>query len=266
MSSHGTLALFLVLWPVPTSSEGEDSATQRVKNLTILILVVCLMNMWFLYLTYGNTRFLGWITTRLVNWYMDTKKKGIFLRVGSLSPSLLAGKVAFKDVVFADRDVVIKIYDGFVMFRYWSMHYKTSENKHHPSRLLVQLNGLKYHVYNHTAAYDWLRDYLKQDSGFPSQSVPLEPQPLPAWMRFMPYIRIRINTGGFFVQNHSLPATLSIVCKRANLHYAYLTGDGHVQSVLSTQTPTGEAVSKIVHCKRDVYTWFVTGKVSNVKV
>jgi hypothetical protein len=47
--------------------------------------------------------------------------------IGSFSVSLLAGKIMFRNVLYATGNYVVKINDGWIIFSYWRLVPKKAE-------------------------------------------------------------------------------------------------------------------------------------------
>uniref|UniRef100_A0A915Q3A2 Bridge-like lipid transfer protein family member 1 N-terminal domain-containing protein n=1 Tax=Setaria digitata TaxID=48799 RepID=A0A915Q3A2_9BILA len=85
------------------------------------------------------------------------------LKLGSLSISLLAGKIMFRQFTIICEDYTIYCNDGYIIFSYWR-HIKLADlyTRDLKGRLRVALSGLHIHVYNHLKAYR----KLKKDAKF----------------------------------------------------------------------------------------------------
>lgn len=82
--------------------------------LTFLFSLVCGF-VWVLYITFYSSRIIALVVTKVVNRFI---KEG-YLNVGSISLSVLSGKVMFRDVSYVTEDCSIRIQDGWVIFRWW---------------------------------------------------------------------------------------------------------------------------------------------------
>ncbi|GMT01467.1 hypothetical protein PENTCL1PPCAC_23641, partial [Pristionchus entomophagus] len=67
--------------------------------------------------------------------------------------SPLAGKIAFRGVVYACDDYSIRLNDGFILLAYWKFMPNTRAAKCCTSRLSVHINGLQLYVYNQLSRY-----------------------------------------------------------------------------------------------------------------
>lgn len=71
--------------------------------------------LWVLYITFYSSRIIGLVVTKVVNRFI---KEG-HIKIGSISVSILSGKVMFRDVAYVTEDCSLRIQDGWVIFRWW---------------------------------------------------------------------------------------------------------------------------------------------------
>lgn len=111
-------------------------------NFAILLVSLITAMIWVLYITYYNSRVIGYIITRLITKFYV--RKG-FLKIGSYTFMIrlcfsfffivcviiwscfsgsfticaLSGKIMFRDIVYITHDYSIRIQDGWIIFRWW---------------------------------------------------------------------------------------------------------------------------------------------------
>ncbi|GFU08726.1 uncharacterized protein KIAA1109 [Trichonephila clavipes] len=85
------------------------------SNLAWLLCALCMAMSWVIYITYYNSRVIGYILTRVLNHFI---KQG-YVKVGSLSVSVLSGKIMFRDVAYITEDCTWRAQDGWIIFRWW---------------------------------------------------------------------------------------------------------------------------------------------------
>lgn len=71
---------------------------------------------WVTYITYYNSRLVGFIITKIVNRFLI--KEGYF-KLGSFTLNALSGKIMFRDFVYITHDFTIRVQDGYLIFRWW---------------------------------------------------------------------------------------------------------------------------------------------------
>uniref|UniRef100_A0A1I7XZZ8 FSA_C domain-containing protein n=1 Tax=Steinernema glaseri TaxID=37863 RepID=A0A1I7XZZ8_9BILA len=117
----------------------------------------CLLFMfWIVFISFYFSRLLAVIIGSLVSRYMRWSGWKCRVRIGSLSVSILAGKIMFRQVVVISDDLTVKCNDGWIIFSYWRpVGPKKSDDEQDmkSSRLHISLNGLKIHVYNRLEIY-----------------------------------------------------------------------------------------------------------------
>uniref|UniRef100_A0A8C7REV6 KIAA1109 n=1 Tax=Oncorhynchus mykiss TaxID=8022 RepID=A0A8C7REV6_ONCMY len=204
---------------------------------------------WIIYLTYYNSRNIGLILTLIIN---RLCKNG-YIHIGSFSFSVLSGKVMFRDVYFINKDMSIRIQDGFFIFRWWKM-YNPKQKQHDPkaeTRLYVTVNGFEFHVYNRTDLYarleetfgldrtlippkkDEEREREEQEKILDSVNIKGEtPDPSSSWRSLIPVIKVNISTGRLAFGNHHLPQTICVNFEDAFLTYATKPPSSHLDQYM----------------------------------
>ncbi|XP_017281648.1 transmembrane protein KIAA1109 homolog isoform X3 [Kryptolebias marmoratus] len=241
--------------------EHLDSILNKHNSNFIWLLVATILSCgWIIYLTYYNSRNIGFILTRIIN---RLYKDG-YIHIGSFSFSVLSGKVMFREVYFINQDMSIRIQDGFLIFRWWKM-YNPKQKQHDPkaeTRLYVTVNGFEFHVYNRTDLYARLQETFgleptlltpkDEEKGQEDRNETLEnvniqaesPDPTSSWRSLIPVIKVNISTGRLAFGNHHLPQTLCVNFEDAFLTYA-------------TKPPS---------CHLDQFMHIVKGSLENVRV
>ena len=80
------------------------------------------------------------------------------MQIGSLSWSVLPGKIMFRNVAYMTNDYTVRVQDGYLIFRWWRKYVLKDgtaageDLSHSDTRMSVQLNGFEFHVYNRTKA------------------------------------------------------------------------------------------------------------------
>ena len=80
----------------------------------------------------------------------------IHMKVGSLSFSVMAGKVMFRDFALLTPDYSVRAQDGYLIFRWWRSYVPkdvSEDLSNSDTRLSVQLNGFELHTYNRSYVY-----------------------------------------------------------------------------------------------------------------
>lgn len=240
--------------------------------------------LWILYITFYNSRVIGYFLTKLVN---RLYVKNAFFKIGSLTLNPLAGKIMFRDIVYVCFDYTLRIEDGYIIFRWWRSYVPkdvSEDLSHSDTRLSVMLNGLELHVYNRSELYAKLektfglkpsilvptenltpeelikfREHVmnlenqqRQQQQQEAESTPVKkekkrrPEAMTAttWRDLIPVIKIDISSGRFVFGNRLTPTSLSICVEEAHCVYS-----------------TRPAVSKLDH-----FMHFVKAKIDNPKV
>ncbi|KAF7315604.1 hypothetical protein MIND_00075800 [Mycena indigotica] len=128
------------------------------------IVVVLVLLLHFFYLNRILAFALGFAFRVL---YWNQSPFSIWLEIGSIHFSLLAGRILFKDFAYHSSNQTIRIVKGQIEWRYW-IRRPASENDIAPARVLddakhgrspscrvqISLQGVEWFLYNRTAAYD----------------------------------------------------------------------------------------------------------------
>ncbi len=136
-------AVVLFLSSFACAQDTQSGLTRA--GLSILLIFVCaLFVLWALFLTFYNTRFLGWLGSLLLRWYLRTKEKRIYLDFGSLSFNIFAAKLSFREVRsvhFVGCNSLLLMLSLSVVFRYISSlissHYTHVGTSQKTMRLLL---------------------------------------------------------------------------------------------------------------------------------
>ncbi|XP_034943286.1 transmembrane protein KIAA1109 homolog isoform X1 [Chelonus insularis] len=123
---------------------------------------------WIIYITYYNSRVIGYIITRLLNRFVV---RDGYVKVGSFTLCALSGKIMFRDIVYITTDYSVRVQDGWVIFRWWRSYVPkdvSEDLSHSDTRLSVLLNGFELHVYNRCQLYA----RLEKTFGLSSQMFP----------------------------------------------------------------------------------------------
>lgn len=116
-----------------------DDVVEKLMDsdlLTFFFSLFCTI-VWVVYITFYSSRITGLLVTKVVNrffkdgyvkigeilglresWNMFCKTIIIFI-AGSLSFSVLSGKIMFRDVSYISEDASYRVQDGWVIFRWW---------------------------------------------------------------------------------------------------------------------------------------------------
>ncbi|XP_063974640.1 bridge-like lipid transfer protein family member 1 isoform X5 [Diachasmimorpha longicaudata] len=216
---------------------------------------------WLIYITYYNSRVIGFILTRLLNRFII---RDGYVKVGAFTLSALSGKIMFRDIVYITTDYSLRIQDGWLIFRWWRSYVPkdvSEDLSHSDTRLSVLLNGFELHVYNRCELYA----HLEETFGLSPQMFPDEDnhnvnninekdsesinntandfrQQINAmdvsrhvenirkqeahviartWRDLIPVIKLDVCTGRLVFGNRLVPTTLSLTVEEA--HFVYST-------------------------------------------
>ncbi|KAM9433242.1 bridge-like lipid transfer protein family member 1 isoform 4-T4 [Salvelinus alpinus] len=233
----------------PSFGDLDEFLTKHDSNFVWLLVATILSCGWIIYLTYYNSRNIGLILTLIIN---RLCKNG-YIHIGSFSFSVLSGKVMFRDVYFINKDMSIRIQDGFFIFRWWKM-YNPKQKQHDPkaeTRLYVTVNGFEFHVYNRTDLYarleetfgldptlippkkDEEREREEREKSLDSVNIKGEtPDPSSSWRSLIPVIKVNISTGRLAFGNHHLPQTICVNFEDAFLTYATKPPSSHLDQYM----------------------------------
>ncbi|KAI5636032.1 hypothetical protein NE865_11233 [Phthorimaea operculella] len=127
-----------------TSLDLADITMDR--NFFLLVAALCSAVAWVVYMTYYNSRLLGFLLTRLINkfYFQDDNFK-----IGSITLNALSGKIMFRDIVYITYDYTLRIQDGYLIFRWWRSYIPkdvSEDLSHSDTRLSIVLNGFELHA------------------------------------------------------------------------------------------------------------------------
>lgn len=222
-----------------------------------LLLSLVLGIVWLTYLTYYNGRVFGFILTKLLNKFYT--RYDYYLHFGSFTFSILTGKIMFREFIYADHNVTVRVADGWVQFRYW-IPYKPipfltttknnlSSNQRTPTsktvgdgRLSLFLNGLEIHFYNWISRYEQIDrlfdlklffgeafrkrhstsdvDEARSFKNRPSTLTKQNSDQQWHWRDLTPSINVNITSGKIAFGNRFVPSTMVFSFENAAAVYA----------------------------------------------
>ncbi|XP_075992780.1 bridge-like lipid transfer protein family member 1 [Anticarsia gemmatalis] len=204
------------------------------RNFALLLVSLISAILWIVYITYYNSRVLGYILTRLINkfYFQDDNFK-----IGSFTLNALSGKIMFRDIVYINYDYTLRIQDGYLIFRWWRSYVPkdvSEDLSHSDTRLSIMLNGFELHFYNRCDLYNELEKIFGLDPVIKQQNdddctdrdkamndanekrrraqdtVRSEAAMARTWRDLIPVIKIDICSGRVVFGNRLVPTTLSI--------------------------------------------------------
>ncbi|XP_049857041.1 transmembrane protein KIAA1109 homolog isoform X4 [Schistocerca gregaria] len=219
------------------------------KNFFWLLCSLLSSVVWVVYITYYNSRVIGYFITRLLNRFITDG----YMHVGSFTCNALAGKIMFRDIVYITHDYTVRVQDGWLIFRWWRSYVPkdvSEDLSHSDTRLSVMLNGFELHVYNRTSLYANLEKIFGLESqifqrnetngsdtvdiavggsadetGAPGDNnsrLPHQTAGLSnSWRDLIPVIKVDVTCGRVVFGNRLVPTTLSINVEEA--HFVYST-------------------------------------------
>ncbi|CAN8032239.1 unnamed protein product, partial [Ixodes persulcatus] len=203
------------------------------SNFAWLLCALLAATAWVIYVTFYNARVLGFLLTK---WnphiILDLTISACLTNrstQGSVSLSVLSGKLMFRDAAYVTPDFTVRAQDGWLVFRWWIPYVK----KEFPrtctdaeARVLLLLNGLELHVYNRSQLYSRLeRLFGLEPSVLPPDSPKAPPAPVPSaeeerpWRDLVPVLKVEVSTGRLVFGNRLLPTTMSIRFEDAHATY-----------------------------------------------
>ncbi|CAL8082184.1 unnamed protein product [Calicophoron daubneyi] len=123
--------------------------------LSVLSLIALIA--WSIYLLFYNSRVLGLVVSIVLRRFI---KKG-FIRFGSISLSVLAGKLMVRDFAYMNDDYSVKCCYAIIVFNYWTRFHPLKKASEQRRCLYLYLYGLDLHLYNRTAVYERLQKLFK---------------------------------------------------------------------------------------------------------
>uniref|UniRef100_A0A7E4VU99 FSA_C domain-containing protein n=1 Tax=Panagrellus redivivus TaxID=6233 RepID=A0A7E4VU99_PANRE len=210
--------------------EGEEPTI----NFWLLLaaLVVCIA--YIVFAIFYFSRVCGFVASLVLSSYFKLK-----VRIGSLSISVLSGKLMFRNVSYTDSDISVHINDGWIILSYWIF---VPKERHLPkvmdrSRFHVSINGLRVHLYNRLGIYKNLfrstdvRQAAARVLG--EADVPVAPKPskivenketlFEKLWRFTGAIKVDVSSGRLIAGNHTMPTAFA--CVFENMHSRVMLTD-----------------------------------------
>jgi len=260
-----------------TNTDVENSNPLDLsKNPRLLLVLFASLSgcVWLLYITFCNSRVIGFIVTKIVNKFV-IKDGDAYFKLGSFSISLLNGKLMFRDAKYITKDYAIRVVDGYAIFAWWLRYVSNgtrnfqespgdqrdfNDNESTMNRLTFHLNGFEAHLYNRSDIYDQLHEIFKnerfgdarksnagvsanEDTSKESNESGRESHQY-SWIDLIPTIKVFINSGKVALGNKLVETTFWIHCNNATALYS-----------------TSAATSVV-----DEYTHVIKGKCEDVRV
>ncbi|CAO4360577.1 unnamed protein product [Caenorhabditis nigoni] len=164
--------------------------------------------------------------TFVIDKYLRLSKNGIHFRIGGISISgLHAGKIMFRNVIYDNGDMTIKVSDGHLVFKYWrpveQRHLNLSTKR--ASRLHLSFNGLHVNIYNNLTKYteiarirrfDWFFESTNMNDAKRPQNKPpdtFSSPPSSVWenmWNLLGVVHVEVSAGCILVGNKFLPYAL----------------------------------------------------------
>ncbi|KAG2364907.1 hypothetical protein BDR07DRAFT_1557955 [Suillus spraguei] len=135
----------------------------------LLVSCICVLIAAVFYTFYWNRIISGFISLLLRVKYWRQGGSSIWVHIGSIHFSILAGRILLKDVNYHSSNMTIKFVTAQISWRYWLRVPATEDDLNHahvggeefnhtspfPScRIKVSIQGFEWLLYNKTAAYD----------------------------------------------------------------------------------------------------------------
>lgn len=203
-----------------------DDAQLDLKGVSFWVTasVVTLFLAWSTFVVLFFSRVSALFFTFVIDKYLRLSKNGIHFKIGGISISgLHAGKIMFRNVIYDNGDMTIKVNDGHLLFKYW----KSVEHRHlnlstkRASRLHLVLNGLHVNIYNNLTKYteiarirrfDWFFENTNMnDARRPQTKPPDTSPPSSVWenmWNLLGIVHIEVSAGCILVGNKFLPYAL----------------------------------------------------------
>ncbi|KAH3829887.1 hypothetical protein DPMN_103118, partial [Dreissena polymorpha] len=203
--------------------------------------------LWTVYITYYNSRVMGLVASLIAN---KLYKYG-HINIGSISLSVLYGKVMFRAVHYITEDFSVRIEYGWINFKWWRPYqYKQlgEDMSHCETRLHCFIDMIEFHIYNKSGTYDRLDKLFglkvdiagedeeelasKDDKESPDEENKPEEKEKPKsgrlaeknfhWRDLIPVSRIDITTCRFVFGNNLVPNTLIVHLDDSEVTYTTL--------------------------------------------
>ncbi|KAG1828967.1 hypothetical protein EV424DRAFT_1507935 [Suillus variegatus] len=151
----------------------------------LLVSCVCVLIVAVFYTFYWNRIISGFISLLLRIKYWRQGGSSIWVHIGSIHLSILAGRILLKDVKYHSSNMTVRIVTAQISWRYWLRVPATEDDLNHahvggeefnhtspfPScRIKVSVQGFEWLLYNKTAAYDHIISQM-QAKASPSPEV-----------------------------------------------------------------------------------------------
>jgi hypothetical protein len=105
-----------------------NDLTNQTPNLPLYLVSCLIAIVWTIYILFFNSRLVGYLVTLIINLILKRKNSKEWIKITSISISLLSGKLMFKGVHYVCIDYMIYIQDGWLTFAYWRPVYSSSIN------------------------------------------------------------------------------------------------------------------------------------------
>ncbi|KAL1922361.1 uncharacterized protein VTP21DRAFT_9900 [Calcarisporiella thermophila] len=146
-------------------SEHTDTLTS-LGTFIVYSLVVVFLVVFFLFY---SSRLLAEALSRLIRAY-TWRKYHVYIDIESIQFALLGGRILFKNVRYLSTNQSIYILKGHITFRYWLWNVRRETDwddrpsatlaKMIPCRIVLNVQGLEWFMYNRTPAYRALEKIL----------------------------------------------------------------------------------------------------------
>ncbi|XP_052791422.1 bridge-like lipid transfer protein family member 1 isoform X3 [Mya arenaria] len=199
--------------------------------------------LWTIYIAFYNSRVLGLFASLIAN---KLHKDG-HISIGSLSLSVLSGKIMFRALHYISEDFSVRIEYGWIIFKWWRPYeFKTlgEDMSHGETRLFAFIDSFEVHVYNRSATYarlerlfglstqlpcaddeadvesrDGVEKPIEEDGG-KKKGVDIDKNNY-HWRDLIPVCKFEITTCRFIFGNKLIPNTL--IMHLDNSHVIYTT-------------------------------------------
>ncbi|XP_063677294.1 bridge-like lipid transfer protein family member 1 isoform X2 [Bolinopsis microptera] len=207
-----------------------------------LIIALLISSIWLAYIAFYNSRIQGLLCTwilRQLGYIKDAEVK-----FGSISVSILGGKIMFRELRYITKDFALRSVDGAFIFKWftrlspddisresqtWSLYHIIFQ-----SRALLTLHGLEVHIYNRTSLYDDLEKVAKSelDVGMPEDRLPdpdsnttepvVEDNTPDKWglRNLIPVLVVEVQKGKFVVGNKLTETVMFVDIETATAIYS----------------------------------------------
>jgi hypothetical protein len=176
-----------------------------------------------------NSYFWGFVVTTILRIYFWVTKSKDYIKIGSISFSILGGKVPFRDVVYITRNASLHIIDGYVAFNWWFLFRPKWEGSE--SIIVAHFSGLEYVIFNNQSAYEHLEELKKKRNEeemeteieisffFNFKNSESSTSKKDSRKNFFSWVKgfgIKINNGNIIIGNNKLPTCMNISFKKAS--------------------------------------------------